>query len=246
MFEEKRVFTPTGEELPLDANISVEEAVRLNGVVRQLRPSVSVEIGFAKGVSTLAITGALEANQQGHHHVIDPFQKHFGYAGVEMVKRAGLSSRLTFHEDFAENVVPSLPRLDFAFIDSSHLFDLTIAEFVMVDKKLRVGGLVGFHDLWMPSLQQVLRYILSNRAYKIYAPKDENGKSVVSRSNSPKTVAKKRLKRRLARLFNGLPKAERVFSTDVRQPWQLMEIPNLVLIEKTGEDDRDWRFHRNF
>ena len=246
MFEEERVYTPAGQQLPLDSNVSVDEALHLFGAVCYLRPAVSVEIGFAKGVSTLAITGALEANQHGHHHVIDPFQRHFDYAGVEMVRRAGLDSRLTFHEEFAEDVIPSLPQLDFAFIDSSHLYDLTIAEFVLIDKKLRVGGLLGFHDMWMPSLQQVLRYILSNRAYKLWTPKNRANAIAVARPGGLKTVAKRRLKRRLSRVLSALPKAERVFSVEARNPWPQLKIPNLVLIEKTGDDNRDWRFHRSF
>ena len=68
------VFGPEGESLPLDSNVSLDEATSLYSVVRRLKPSVSVEVGFAKGVSTLAILQALADNGHGVHHVIDPFQ----------------------------------------------------------------------------------------------------------------------------------------------------------------------------
>ena len=104
-FKNGKVFGPAGESLPLDSNVSLEEATNLYSVVRQLKPSVSVEVGFAKGVSTLAILQALADNGHGVHHVIDPFQSQFGNAGLEMVRRAGLESNFQFYETFAENVV---------------------------------------------------------------------------------------------------------------------------------------------
>ena len=60
------------------------------------------------------------------------------------------------------------PRVQFAFIDASHLFDLSVLDFTLIDKRLDVGGVVGFHDLWMPSLQKLVRYILTNRDYVPY------------------------------------------------------------------------------
>jgi hypothetical protein len=40
-------------------------------------------------------------------------------------------------------------------------------EFVLIDKKLDVGGIIALHDLWMPSIQAVVRFIQANRAYQI-------------------------------------------------------------------------------
>lgn len=70
---------------------------------------------------------------------------------------------MQFYRKFAEEVFPNLSSLHFVFIDSSHLFDLTVTEFVLADKKLDVGGGMAFHDMWMPSLQTFVRYVLANR-----------------------------------------------------------------------------------
>src|SRR6202011_433880 len=94
------------------------------------------------------------------------FQQKYARCGEAMIKRAGFADRHTFLEQFPEEAIPHLPRLQFAFIDSSHLFDLTVLEFAVIDKKLDVGGMVALHDLWMPSLQAVVRFILANRAYQ--------------------------------------------------------------------------------
>jgi hypothetical protein len=99
--------------------------------------------------------------------VIDPFQNNNSYCGEAMIQRAGYRELHSFLERFPEEVLPDLPRLQFALIDSSHLFDHTILEFVLIDKKLDVGGILALHDTWTPSIQAVGRFILANRAYEI-------------------------------------------------------------------------------
>lgn len=236
-FKNGTVFGPEGESLPLDSNVSLEEATSLYSVVRRSKPSVSVEVGFAKGVSTLAILQGLADNGHGVHHVIDPFQSQFGYAGLEMVRRAGLESYFQFHEAFPENVIPNLPEIQFAFIDASHLFDLTLLEFVLVDKKLAAGGVIGFHDLWMPSLRKVLSYILANREYQIHAQND-------SPEGFNKPMLNEYLKKNFSRLITRLPKADRIFAPDLLT--YLPTLENLTIIEKLKDDSRDWRDHTNF
>jgi predicted O-methyltransferase YrrM len=158
------VARPDGTLRPLVGNVSRDEARRIYEVVRALKPEVSVEIGLAHGVSALAIAQAMHDNDRGVHHVIDPYQSsRWEGVGVANLRRAGLIDRTRVHEAFSEEVLPAIPSVDFAFIDGSHLFDHALVDFVLVDRRLAVGGVIGFHDLWMPSLQKVLRYVLTNR-----------------------------------------------------------------------------------
>jgi predicted O-methyltransferase YrrM len=161
----KVAFAPDGTTRPLESNISREEAQDLYSAVRSIQPVCSLEIGLAHGVSALSILSAIFANGSGHHYVIDPFQKNYANCGEAMIALAGFAGRHTFLEQFPEEVIPQLPRLQFAFIDASHLFDYTVMEFVLVDKQLDVGGIIALHDLGMPSLQAVMRFIRTNRAY---------------------------------------------------------------------------------
>ena len=232
-------FAPDGTRVPLHSNISLEEAELLYRGLRRLRPARTLEIGLAQGISTLAILQALEDNGSGHHCVLDPFQHRFGNVGLAMVEQAGLAGRLEFHARFAEEVIPALSPVEFAFIDSSHLFDLTVAEFVLVDKKLAVGGVVGLHDLWMPSLQKVVRYALANRSYEL--ARDWNGPAL----SRPVSV-RQSLKRKLLRLLQVVPGKERLFREELLRPWCSITEDNLVFLRKTGEDQRDWQFHRPF
>lgn len=235
---EKMVFVPSGEKIPLSSNVSLEEAATLYEVVRELRPTTSAETGFAHGISALSIMQALEDNGCGSHHVIDPFQAKWGNAGLVMAERAGLASRLHFYEKFVEEVIPSLPRLQFSFIDSSHLFDLTIVEFALIDKQLDVGGVIGFHDLWMPSLQKALRYILSNRSYRLYHLYSADG---ISSAQNLRFKAK--MDRYILKVLINLPGAETYLTPKVLGR---LQFPNLIFVEKTGEDNRHWQFHKPF
>lgn len=236
-FEDNQVFNFHGEKIPLHSNISLDEAETLYQAARIIQPETSVEIGLAQGISAMALLKALTDSGTGVHHIIDPFQALFDDAGLAMVEKAGLNSRMQFHRKFPEEIVPTLPPIQFAFIDSSHLFDLTLHEFVMVDKKLEVGGVIAFHDTWMPSLQKVIRYLLTNRSYKIH------------RDFQPAPLAltwRQRSKIALAHFVQRFPVCNRVFNQDFLQPWCAFQLHNLVFLEKIKEDERDWQFHATF
>jgi hypothetical protein len=156
-----------------------------------------------------------------------------------MVARAGLESRLQFYRKFGEEVIPHLPPLQFAFIDGSHLFDLTLVEFVLMDKKLEVGGLLSLHDMWMPSLQKLVRYVLSNRDYAIVRTFD------APKLPSPLSV-KQRVKLALATAFRCVPGKARIFQEELLRPWRALQLPNMVVLRKQADDKRDWRFHHPF
>lgn len=234
-FADAAVTDSQGTRVKLSSNVSEAECRILYDAVRACRPETSIEIGFAQGISATSILQALEDNGAGHHHVVDPYQGFYHDCGLVTVQRAGLSHRMTFHRAFAEDVTPGLGPIQFAFIDSSHLFDLTVSEFVLIDKRLAVGGLVGFHDMWMPSQQAVLRYILANRSYVV--DEQTRGKTAFHMPG---------WKRWLRAVARRLPRSERVFAQEFLKPWHEMDIPNLVLLRKTAEDAREWTDHSRF
>lgn len=225
IFSENKVQLPDGQSVALSSNISESEARVLIDIIQKERPKASLEIGCAQGISTAAILYALENVSVGEHHVIDPFQDRYHNAGLHLAERAGLSHRMKFYQAFPEAVTAGLPRIDFAFIDSSHLFDHTLLDFLLTDKKLNVGGLIGFHDLWMPSLQKLIRFILKNRAYRLYTPQNKKSLSV---------------RKFISHCLRALPKSEKIFSQDILDPWQCYGLPNMVFIQKQSEDEREW------
>lgn len=225
------------EESAFVDSVSLDEALRLYSRVREARPSYTVEIGMFTGASTLAILKALEDNRHGLHYACDPFQSTFARgAGLRNVERAGLAHRLRFEEEFPEVAVPRWPVADFAFVDGSHLFDLTILDLVLVDKRLSVGSLLGLHDLWMPSLQKVVRWAVTNRGYEV----EVAGRRELTR--------RERAKSRLAALLRRSRRADAVFAQELLHPWHEIEPSGatMAFLRKTREDDRDWRHHRPF
>jgi predicted O-methyltransferase YrrM len=223
-----------GDETPLHSNVTLSDAQRLYDVVRARRPEVTLELGMAQGISALSIAQALEDNGRGTHHVVDPFENtNYEGVGLTSVERAGLGHRVVFHEAFPEEVVPSLPRTSFAFIDSSHVFDLTLMDFILVDKRLDIGGLIGFHDLWLPAVLKAVRYIVTNRDYRVYG-------DIPARSTPPKWHAGNAVVRRI-------PRAGSVFRPEVMELSMDLDLTRpMTFVEKRGEDTRTWDFHRSF
>jgi Methyltransferase domain len=193
-----------------------------------------LEVGLAYGISALAILAAIKANGYGHHHMIDPFQRNYGCAGKLNVEHSGYGAISSCYERFPEEVIPQLPNVQFAFIDSSHLFDLTLMDFVLIDKKLDVGGVIVFHDLWLPAIRAAIRYVLTNRAYEI---------AIDLTSGSGAGPFSGKVKRLCGQILSHVPRAEQIFRGEVLKPNLL---GNMVFLRKISEDRRDWRFHRPF
>jgi predicted O-methyltransferase YrrM len=230
----ERVVAPDGREIALHSNISAKEAEILYDCVYRLRPTLSLEIGLAFGISGLAILQALEDLGSGFHIACDPLQSDWLDIGVENVKRSHLEHRFRLERRYPEEVIPTIPPIQFAFVDGSHLFDFSVLEFVLIDKKLQTGGVIGFHDLWMPSIQKLLRYILSNREYEI---------SPLTFRQPAADLFPMDILRRACAL---LPHATTVFAPEFLKPWFHLGLPNLVFLNKVGEDKRRFPFHVPF
>ena len=148
--------------------ITVEKGEYLFRLVRELRPELTLEIGFAYGVSTLFLAEALRQNGHGHHIVIDPNQgRSFDNLGLRHLEEAGLRRWVTFYEEPSDLCLPRLVsegvRLDFAFNDSGHLFDHVVTEFVFLARLLRRGAPLVFDDPGLPGVQRACRFIATNR-----------------------------------------------------------------------------------
>ena len=152
--------------------ISIAQGAQINRIIRQSEIIKSLEIGFAYGFSTVWILDALRSRIGSRHIAIDPFEiTLFCGIGLEQVKR--LSTAPVF-EWIAEHSIHALSRLiksgekfDFIFIDGNHRFDDILVDFYLSDQLISPGGLMVFDDVWMPSVQTVINFILTNRQYKI-------------------------------------------------------------------------------
>ena len=153
------------------AALPQEHAREIERLVREMKLVRTLETGMAYGLSTLAICGVHESRGEGSHIAIDPHQStDWRGIGVLNLERAGLTARARVIEARSDVALPQLRgeglRIDFALIDGLHLFDATLVDFYLIDQLMDVGGVVVFHDTWMPAVAQAVAYVRANRAYE--------------------------------------------------------------------------------
>ena len=142
LYREKEVVHRDGHRCRVvPPGINARRGAYLFQLVRAQRPALSLETGFAYGVSALFIAEALRQNGSGRHIVIDPFERtRFDGLGLRHVEEAGLAQHVTFYEEPSELCLPRLIveglRIDFAFVDGRHLFDHVVAECLFLARLL--------------------------------------------------------------------------------------------------------------
>ncbi len=169
----KQVHTIDGTgTLPLKDSINAEIGALLQKLITEKRPSVTMEIGLAYGLSTLCICEALAKIGGQRHIAIDAFQSSMWQGiGIHYVRAAGFGNLVELREELSQDALPRLVaegiKVDFAYIDGTHTFDQKIVDFFYVDRILNVGGVIAFDDCDWPSIHQVCRFIATNRPYRV-------------------------------------------------------------------------------
>ena len=189
--------TATGSgTVKVQASISTAKGQFLQKLVRELDPTVSLEVGLAHGISALFICDALNPRNGTQHITIDPNQHGGPWGdswegiGIANLRRAGYGDIVRLIEEPSYRALAELEssgqRIDFAFIDGWHTFDFTLVDFFFIDRMLKVGGVVAFDDADWRAVRKVCRFVKTNLAY------DVNGQG-------PESSLKRRLSERLLR-----------------------------------------------
>lgn len=137
----------------------VDEAVAsaLYSLVRLARPEIAVEIGTAKGNSTIAIAQALEDGGRGMLHTMDPESQVLVHVAI---RKSGLGNRIRYRIGYSHNVIPrlGLKNIGFAFVDGDHAYESAKADFELVRGLMAPGGIIAFHDAHLfEGVQRVVR-----------------------------------------------------------------------------------------
>ena len=246
-----------GRRVPLQWNISAEEGRFLQELIRAKKPSKSIEIGCAYGISSLFICEALREVGAKSHTIIDPYQlttvteysSGDGYEGIGLLnlRRAGFEDLITFYPEPSYRCLPRLEAsqetFDFAFVDGMHTFDYVFTDFFYIDKMLPVGGVIVFDDVYYPSITKLCRYILTNLPYEAIGP-DAKRASTLRRKLLVATAAR-------------VPIFARLIRPDLSRTNESLGIPYPGLglaMRKTGVDiigdsaisTRHWGDHNDF
>lgn len=203
----------------------------IDRVFRTVKPELSLEIGFAYGVSTLFVCDALEDNRRAAKHiVIDPCQhSEWGGIGLKNIARAGYEHFIDFREEGSEITLPSLmargTRVKAAIIDGAHTFDHALVDFFYINKMLTVGGIIILDDTDFRSISQLVDHIITYPAYELFAT----------------TTQPSRVRRALAR-WTQLPRLRRERDATITND----KYPSCMAFRKIADDNRRWDWHVDF
>ena len=235
MFTSRTLLDIDGNERSLDTYIPAEQGELLYSLIQYLKPQRTLEVGLANGVSALYIATALRDLGQGRHIAIDPYQRtDWRSVGWVSLSRASLQDFVTLDERPSHWAIPDLDewghKIQFAFIDGSHLMDYVMSDFMSIDRILDVGGLIAFDDSDWPAVNQVIRFALTNCSYEVFP----TGVVIEPKLERPRLAA--RCLRAMVRRSRAL---QRVVRSDFLDPPSKLGIEGrCVVLRKTSIDTR--------
>lgn len=227
-----RVVDADGNELPLHSNTSREQCEFLRGLIARTDSRSCLEIGLAYGISSLAICDSIFGRAGASFVSIDPYQSaHWRNIGLLNLDRAGFSPIVEFHGRHSHEVLPELlaggRRLDFAYVDTSKIFDVVMVDAFFLVRLLKVGGVVVFDDCAWPGVKKLVRYLARWPHLEVFATHGPVREATPRRLGSILTKA--------------IPSRDRVFRQELVKTDEEMGISaSCVAFRKTAEDSRSW------
>ena len=230
VFATKSFITKDKENIRIHSETKKSQCIFLQRLISENKFSNSIEIGFAYGMSALAITEEVVKNN-GKHVIIDKFEN-TGWKGVglDLIDQAGYSKNIEFYEEFCYTILPKLlaegRKFDFAYIDSTKQLDWLLVDFFFLDKLFVKNGIIVFDDVSFRGVRKLLRYISQFPDYKVYDTHPGKKKGYFGR--------------KILSILNVLPK--NIILTDFR----LGINSHCVALQKINEDSRNWDWHKDF
>lgn len=237
IFSSKTFTTRANETIQIHSETAKEQCEFLQRLISENKFSKSIEIGFAYGMSALAITEAVVKNN-GKHVIIDKFENTgWNGVGLDLMAQAGYMENIEFYEEFCYIVLPKFlhegKKFDFAYIDSTKQLDWLLVDFFFLDKLLVKNGIIVFDDVTFPGIRKLLRYIVQFPGYKVYDtfPKNQEihfGGNLLS-------------------LLRRLPKTNKYLKQNLTlTDYDLGINSQCVALRKVNDDSRNWDWHKDF
>jgi predicted O-methyltransferase YrrM len=242
-FKDKKIETPSGDFVHLHSHTAKEQGLFLQKIIDIIRPIKSLEIGLAYGISTLFILEKHRElnNPAGSHVVIEPYP--WGGVAEHNISKEELKNLIDIKYEKSDEVLPKLYyeglKVQFAYIDTTKVFDTVLHDFYFIDKMLEVGGAVVFDDCngsW-PGVQRVARFVNTLPHYKVLAS-----------HNKSKITFKKKLAEKVANTIARLiPFKKHFFPTlDFSSDIKLGLDYSCLAFQKVSEDKRNWDWDKSF
>jgi len=238
ILQNKSYRNSEGSDIKIHSETSYEQCVFLQEIIKKNNFNSSLEIGLAFGISSVAIAEAVKQNN-GKHVVIDKFQnQYWNGIGLEILKKASLIDIVEFHEDFSyfvlsKLVVEKAHSFDFAYLDTTKLFDWLLVDFFLLDKLIKVGGIIVFDDVSFPAIRKLLRYISQLPHYEVYDVFPFNNKI--------------RSRKKILNIFKYFPKNKYFLRPEIiKNDFQLNINSHCIALRKISEDKREYDWHIDF
>lgn len=221
-----------GKDIALHSNTSREQCMFLAQLVEQIDARQCLEIGLAYGLSSLAVCGAISGKENAGLVSIDPFQKaHWNDLGLLNLQRAGFQELVDFHGGFSQEVLPALlaagRKFDFAYVDTTKIFDMVLVDACFIVRMLNVGGVVVFDDCSWPGIKKLVRYLSSWPHLRVLDVHGPTSAGVLRRWGSY-----------ITRL---VPSRGRIFRSELLQSDEALGVSGgCVAFQKLEEDSRPW------
>jgi predicted O-methyltransferase YrrM len=238
VFKENAFKRNSGEIISFNSHTPLDQCLFIQQMIYDNNLKKSLEIGFAHGLSTLAICEAIAKNGGTKHIVIDKFEAtHWENIGLELISRWDYTEMLDYRETYCYETLAELivkrEQVDFAYIDSVKQFDWILSNFFLIDKILKVNGCIIFDDVGWQGIRKVTRFICKMPSYKIIG------------SIPPNRINKKR--QLIKFLIRNIPGSEKLFRDDILHTDGDLGInTRCVAFKKTGDDMRNWDWNINF
>lgn len=239
IFERYEIETPANETIKIHSNTSKEQGLFLQDIFDLVKPQKSLEVGLAFGISALFI---LEKHKQYNnkaksHIVIEPFP--WGGVAEHNIEKEGLTEFADIRYEKSHDVLPKLyyenHRIQFAYVDTTKLFDIVFQDFYFIDKILDINGVIILDDCgggW-PGVQRVARFINTLPHYKLLKAHNKT-KMSFKKQCTQKVIST------IVKLvpFKGKFYSAICFKTDA----ELNLNYSCIAFQKISEDQRNWNF----
>jgi len=160
-----------------DPKLSIDDCKLLWQSALAIEAKCLVEIGAFRGTSSMVL-GLAAQNTGGHLWSVETRPRREWF---DNIRKMGLDKIVTMVAGWSPAVHLDLPDLiDFLFIDGDHQTRSVLRDYYYWSHFVRVGGLIGFHDIYgppSPKVNKAIEMILSDGSDCL----QEQGRCPVSR-----------------------------------------------------------------
>lgn len=242
-FETSQIQMSDEVYVPLHSNTSKYQGLFLQQLFDDIKPEKTLEVGLAYGISALFI---LEKHKEYNHNekshiVIEPFP--WGGVAEYNIKKEGLFKLLKIFYQKSHDVLPVLyqqnERIQYAYVDTTKVFDIVLQDFYFIDKLLDVNGIIILDDCnggW-PGVQRVARFINVLPHYKIFK----------TYNKSIRSIKRKIVEKVVRSLINSVPFKDMFYpSSNFKTDEELGLDYSCIAFQKISEDSRNWDWDKSF